>query len=106
VICDNYATHKHAKFKAWLARRCRISVHFTLTSASWLNMVELFSRSLTDKCIRCGVFTSLVELENSIVEYIATHSNDPSPFVWTAQACDILEKVKRGRAKLNHLQSG
>jgi transposase len=105
IICDNYATHKHAKVKAWLARRPRISVHFTPTSASWLNMVERFFRNITDKCIRRGVFKSVVELEKSIVEYIAAHNNDPSPFVWTAQACDILEKVKRCRAKLDKIQS-
>ena len=105
IICDNYATHKHAKVKAWLARRPHVYVHFTPTSASWLNMVERFFRDITEKCIRRGVFKSVAELEKSIAEYIAVHNNDPVPFVWTAKASDILEKVKRGRAKLNNLQS-
>lgn len=105
IICDNYATHKHAKVKAWLKRHPRIHVHFTPTSASWLNMVERFFRDLTDKCIRRGVFTSVKELEAAILAYIEAHNEDPAPFIWTAEATDILEKVKRGRAKLNNLQS-
>lgn len=105
IICDNYATHKHAKVKAWLARRPRFHVHFTPTSASWLNMVERFFRELTEKCIRRGIFRNVAELEQAIVEYIDIHNGDPSPFIWTAEANDILEKVKRGREKLNNLQS-
>jgi transposase len=103
IICDNYATHKHEKVKAWLKRRPRIHVHFTPTSASWLNMVERFFRDLTDKCIRRGVFKNVNELESSILEYIESHNDNPAPFIWTAEAVDILEKVKRGRAKLNNL---
>lgn len=105
IICDNYATHKHAKVKDWLAKRPRFHIHFTPTSASWLNMVERFFRDLTDKCVRRGVFYSVAELEGAIYEYIEAHNESPSPFIWTAQASDILEKVKRGRAKLNNLQS-
>ena len=105
IICDNYATHKHAKVKAWLKRRPRIHVHFTPTSASWLNMVERFFRNITDKCIRRGVFLSVAELESEILNYIKLHNSNPAPFIWTAEASDILEKVKRGRAKLNNLQS-
>lgn len=105
IICDNYATHKHAKVKAWLKRHPRVHIHFTPTSASWLNMVERFFRDITDKCIRRGVFKSVDQLEKAILEYIDTHNDDPSPFIWTAKANDILEKVKRGRAKLNNLQS-
>lgn len=105
VICDNYATHKHAKVKAWLERRPHMHVHFTPTSASWLNMVERFFRNLTDKCVRRGVFHSVADLERAIHEYIQAHNESPAPFIWTAQAKDILEKVKRGRAKLNKLQS-
>lgn len=105
VICDNYATHKHAKVKAWLAKRPRFHIHFTPTSASWLNMVERFFRDITDKCVRRGVFQSVADLESAIYEYIEAHNEDPAPFIWTAEASDILEKVKRGRAKLNNLQS-
>jgi transposase len=105
LICDNYATHKHPKVKAWLTRNPKFHVHFTPTSASWLNMVERFFRDITEKSIRRGIFRSVEELENTINEYIALHNIAPKPFVWTAKASDILEKVKRGRAKLDTLQS-
>jgi len=100
IICDNYATHKHAKVKEWLSKRPRIHVHFTPTSASWLNMVERFFRDITEKCIRRGVFRSVKELEEAIMNYIESHNADPSPFIWTAKAGDILEKVTRAKGKL------
>lgn len=105
IICDNYATHKHAKVKAWAKRNPRFHFHFTPTSASWLNMVERFFRDLTDKAIRRGVFHSVEDLERAIQEYIDAHNAAPKPFIWTASASDILEKVKRGRDKLNKMQS-
>ena len=105
IICDNYSTHKHVKVRKWLERRPRIHVHFTPTSASWLNMVERFFRDLTEKCVRRGVFHNTPELEHALLEYIETHNEEPAPFIWTAKACDILEKVKRGRAKLDNIQS-
>lgn len=105
LICDNYATHKHAKVKAWQKRNPRFHFHFTPTSASWLNMVERFFRDLTVNRIRRGVFRSVADLTTAIDEYLASHNASPKPFVWTATACDILEKVKRGRAKLNNMQS-
>ena len=104
-ICDNYATHKHPKVQAWLARHPKFHVHFTPTSSSWLNMVERFFRDITEQRIRRGVFHSVGDLEAAIEDYIATHNANPKPFVWTAKASDILQKVKRGRAKLNKLQS-
>lgn len=105
IICDNYATHKHAKVKAWQKRNPRFHFHFTPTSASWLNMVERFFRDLTVNRLRRGVFHNVPDLTNSIDQYVAHHNDDPKPFVWTATASDILEKVKRGRAKLNKQQS-
>ena len=105
LICDNYATHKHPKVKAWLLRHPRFHVHFTPTSSSWLNMVERFFRDITERRIRRGVFRSVEELECAINDYIALHNTKPKPFVWTAKASDILEKVKRGRAMLDKLQS-
>jgi len=105
IICDNYATHKHAKVKAWQKRNPRFHFHFTPTSASWLNMVERFFRNLTDKSLRRGVFHSVGNLVEAIEDHIAVHNEDPQPFIWTATACDILEKVKRGRSTLNKLQS-
>ena len=105
LICDNYATHKHEKVKAWQGRNPRFHFHFTPTSASWLNMVERFFRDLTVTSIRRGVFRNVVELIQAIEEHIALHNKAPKPFVWTAKAADILEKVKRGRAKLLNMQS-
>ena len=100
VICDNYATHKHAAVKAWLARRPRIQVHFTPTSASWLNMVERFFRDITTNAIRRGVFTSVHDLIDAIDLYLIEHNREPKPFIWTASAKDILAKVVRARAAL------
>jgi len=105
VICDNYATHKHAKVKAWQKRNPRFHFHFTPTSASWLNMVERFFRDITDKSLRRGVFYSVDCLVEAIEEHIEVHNKNPKPFIWTATANDILEKVKRGRRTLNKLQS-
>ena len=105
LILDNYATHKHTAVKRWLKRHKRIHIHFTPTSASWLNMVERFFRDLTDKRIRRGVFRSVSELNAAIDDYLAVHNQHPKPFIWTAKASDILEKVKRGRAALHKLQT-
>ena len=101
LIVDNYATHKHPEVLAWLAMHPRFHIHFTPTSASWLNMVERFFRDITDKRIRRGVFASVAELEAAINEYIAVHNAKPKPFIWTAKASDILAKVTRARAALN-----
>jgi transposase len=100
LIVDNYATHKHPLVTRWLQRRPRFHVHFTPTSCSWLNMVERFFRDLTEKQLRRGVFRNVGELLESIGEYIDNHNRQPKPFIWTAKASDILEKVKRARAAL------
>jgi transposase len=97
LICDNYATHKHAKVQAWAKKNPRFIFHFTPTGASWLNMVERFFRDLTDKAIRRGSFFNVDDLIASITEYINAHNEDPKPFIWTATARDILAKVKRAR---------
>jgi len=104
LICDNYATHKHDKVKAWQKRHPRFHFHFTPTSASWLNMVERFFRDLTVRSLRRGVFRNVAELTTTIEEHIAAHNAHPKPFVWTATASDILEKVKRGRRTLDNLE--
>ena len=103
IICDNYATHKHPKVKAWMKRNNRFHVHFTPTSASWLNMVERFFRDISDRRLRRGIFRSVDELIEAITDYVAHHNEDPKPFIWTATASDILEKVKRARSKLDKL---
>lgn len=105
LIIDNYSPHKHPKVRAWLKRHPRFHIHFTPTSASWLNMVERFFRDLSQNRLKRGCFASVAELVSTIENYVAQHNQNPKPFVWTAKASDILEKVKRARAKLNKLPS-
>jgi transposase len=105
LICDNYSTHKHPKVQAWLDQHPRFNVHFTPTSASWLNMVERFFRSLTSDRLRRGVFRSVPELISAIEQYISAHNESPKPFVWTAEAADILQKVIRANRRLSSKQN-
>jgi transposase len=100
LIADNYATHKHPEVLAWLAKHPRFVMHFTPTSASWLNMVERFFRDLSEKRIKRGSFASVADLERAIAQCIEHHNSDPKPFVWTASANDILAKVTRARAAM------
>ena len=92
VVLDNYSTHKTDEVKAWLAKHPRFKLHFTPTSASWLNLVERFFAEITSKRIRRGVFTSVAELEAAIHDYLQHHNADPKPFVWTKTAEVILNK--------------
>ena len=96
LIVDNYATHKHPKVKAWLKRHPRFHLHFTPTSASWINLAERFLGLITDDAIRRGVFRSLDELIAAIEAYLDQDNAEPKPFVWTAPAADILVRVARG----------
>lgn len=105
VIADNYSPHKHPAVKAWLGRNKRVHMHFTPTSASWLNMVERFFRDITDKRIRRGAFRSVPELVKAIDDYIHCHNQAPKPFIWTAKASDILAKVTRARRTLDKVAS-
>jgi len=105
LIVDNYATHKHEKVKAWLKRNKRVHLHFIPTSSSWLNLVERFFGLLTQKQLRRGVYTSVKELEEAIMEFIATHNATKKPFVWTKSAETILAKVERAREALSYHQS-
>jgi len=102
LIADNYATHKHPKVQKWLTRHPRFHVYFTPTSSSWLNMVERFFRDLTEQRLRRGIFRDVEELIMAIGDYIDKHNDHPKPFVWTAKASDVLEKVKRARAVLDN----
>jgi transposase len=95
LVMDNYATHKVAKIKAWLARNPRFHLHFTPTSASWLNLVERLFAEITERCIRRGSHTSIPQLERALMEYLHHRNKDPTPFVWTASADLILGKVER-----------
>lgn len=104
IIVDNYSTHKHKKVQNWLKRNKRVFLHFTPTSSSWLNLVERFFGVLTEKQLKRGVFTSVDELEQTIVEYIDKCNKKPKPFVWTKSAGEILEKVNRARSTLDNIQ--
>ena len=95
AVVDNYATHKHLKVKAWLARHPRWTFHFTPISGSWLNAVENFFSGLTRKRIRRGSFHSILDLQAAIKRYLAEHNVEPKPFVWTASAASILAKLDR-----------
>ena len=100
VIVDNYSTHKHQKVKNWLNRNKRVTLHFIPTSSSWLNLVERFFGLITDKAIRRGVFSSVKDLEEKLMDFISNHNVDPTPFVWTKSVEVILEKVARAKAAL------
>ena len=95
IVMDNYATHKTAGVKAWLARRPHWHVHFTPTSASWLNQVERWFAELTRKQLQRGVHHSTLQLEADIRAFIETHNEHPRPFKWTKSADEILAAVKR-----------
>jgi transposase len=95
AILDNYATHKHPRVLAWLARHPRWTFHFTPTSSSWLNAVENFFSKITRQRIRRGVFRSVVELQSAIKRYLEEYNADPKPFVWTKSADAILQKLAK-----------
>jgi transposase len=105
LICDNYATHKHPNVQEWLAKHPRFHVHFTPTSASWLNMVERFFRDLSTQRLERGVFRNVPELIAAIKGYVAIHNKNPKPFIWTAKAADILQKVIRANRHLSSKQN-
>ena len=100
LIVDNYATHKTPAVKRWIKAHPRFHLHFTPTSASWLNMVERFFAEITRNRIRRGAFKSVAELKSAIIEYLDNHNADPKPFVWTKSAGQILEKVARAKQAL------
>jgi transposase len=95
LILDNYGTHKTAIIRNWLAKRPRFHVHFTPTSASWINLVERWFATLTEKQIRRGVHRSVRQLETAIKSYLQISNEAPKPFVWTKTADDILAAVAR-----------
>ena len=95
IVMDNYATHKTAMIKTWLARRPHYHVHFTPTSASWINQVERWFAELTRKQLRRGVHTSTKQLETDIRAFIERHNESPKPYRWTNSVDEILASVKR-----------
>ena len=96
-ILDNYSTHKSAEAQRWLKgkKRRRFHLHYTPTSSSWLNQVERWFGLITERMIRRGTFRSVHELEKAIYQWLAMWNNQPKPFVWTATADVILDKVRR-----------
>jgi transposase len=91
VIVDNYSTHKHPRVQAWLAKNPRITLHFTPTSGSWLNLVEIFFGIITRQAIRRGTFASVADLTATIRRFIDAYNDRCQPFTWTKTAEEILE---------------
>jgi transposase len=103
LIVDNYGTHTHPNVITWLAAHPRFVMHFTPTSASWLNLVERWFRELTTKRIRRGVFHSVDDLVAAIETYLRETNKNPTPLVWTASVKTILEKIARCKATFETL---
>ncbi len=95
LVIDNYATHKHAKVRNWLAARPRFHVHYTPTYSSWLNQVEIWFNIITSKAIRRGSFRSVKQLVRRIEQFVAGYNDTAHPFVWVATADSILSKIER-----------
>ncbi len=95
VVCDNYATHNHTEVRAWLAANPRVTLHFTPTGCSWLNMVEIFFSIITRQAIRRGTYRSVKDLTARIGEFIDVWNERCQPFVWTKSADELLAKVRK-----------
>jgi putative transposase len=95
LVIDNYSTHKHQKVRRWLAARPRFHVHYTPTYASWLNQVEIWFNIITQRAIRRGTFHSVRDLIRKIELYVSQYNRNSKPFVWTATADSILQKIER-----------
>jgi transposase len=104
LVLDNYATHKTPKVAAWFKKHPCYHLHFTSTSASWLNQVERWFAKITDQRIRRSAFRCVKDLEQAMADYIASNNANPKPFIWTVSADLILNKVKSFCERIN--QSG
>jgi transposase len=102
VILDNYAAHKHAKVRLWLTRHLRWIFHFTSTSCSSLNAIDLFAK-LAKRRPKRGMFPSVVALQEAILQFVATHSREPRPFVWKTDPKAIIAAAKRGYQALDSI---
>ncbi|CAN5530596.1 IS630 family transposase [soil metagenome] len=100
LVMDNYATHKHARVRAWLAERPRYHVHFTPTYSSWLNQVELWFRQISERAIRRGSFKSVKELTARIERFVKHYNEKSRPFTWTATSESIFAKLQRLLSKI------
>lgn len=101
TICDNYRTHQHPVVQVWLEKHPRFHMYLVPTRSSWLNMVERSFRDITENHIRRGVFRSVEDLERTTLPAVEQHNQAPRPYIWTAQAADILAKVTRARTRIN-----
>ena len=106
VVCDNYRTHKTKEVQAWLAKHPRFKMHSTLTSSSWLNLVERLFAEISRQQIRRGAFKSVADLEAAIDAWIAGWNAKPKPFKWSAKADAIIEKTVRARQVFEHSNRG
>ena len=104
LVLDNYATHKTPEVQAWLEKNPRFKLHFTPTSASWLNLVERFFAEITTRRIRRGSYSSVNDLEAAIYDYLAHHNEAPKPFRWTKSAEDILARERRALDALDEIR--
>jgi len=100
LIADNYATHKHPEVQKWLAKHKRFHMHFTPTSASWMNLVERFFRDLTEDVVRQGSFRHVKELCDEIMAYLAERNAHPTRYTWNAKGEEILRKIQRAKEAL------
>jgi putative transposase len=96
-ICDNYGTNKHPRVKAWLEDHPRFHLHFTPTSASWLNLVERWFGIISQQAIRRDSFTSVVQLERTITRFLAHWNQDAKPFIWTKTAAQIKRSIRNAK---------
>ncbi len=103
LVLDTHATHKTPEAKAWLAKHPRFKLHFTPTSASWLNLVERFFAEITNRRIRRGICSSAGDLEDAIHDYLLPHDTRPKPFVRTKSAEDILTRERRALDALDEI---
>ena len=104
LVLDNYATHKTPEVMAWLGKHPRFKLHFTPTSASWMNLVERFFAEITNRRIRRGSYSSVDDLQTAIYDYLGQHNTKPKPFHWTKTADDILARERRALDKLDEIR--
>lgn len=104
ILLDNYDTHKTPEVIASLEKHPRFNLHFTPTSASWLNLVERFFAEITAKRIRRGSYSSVDDLEDAIYDYLLQHNAKPKPFVWSKTAEDIIIRERRALDALDEIK--
>jgi transposase len=101
IVMDNYSTHKTPRVKKWFLKHPNWHIHFTPTSASWMNQIERFFGEITDKRIRRGAFQSVASLEKAILDYLVHHNKNPKPFVWTATADRIFSSIAKNVQRIS-----